>query len=84
MTPPEYLNADQIAAELGVHVQTVQRAFRTGSLPGRKVGKAWRTTRVAFEHWLAGGPVPVPLDDTTAATALEQPAVRLETKTTGG
>lgn len=51
----DYLTAEQIAAELGVHPQTIQRAFRTGGLPGRKVGKSWRTTRAALDTWIAGG-----------------------------
>lgn len=60
-----YLTADQIAAELGVHVQTVQSYFRTGGLPGRKIGHSWRTTRAAFDQWLTSGPVPAdgPHDD---------------------
>jgi len=55
---PAYLDAETIAAELGVHIQTVQRYFREGLIPGRKIGKQWRTTRAAFDAWLTGGPVP--------------------------
>jgi predicted DNA-binding transcriptional regulator YafY len=70
---PEYVTAEQIAAELGVHPQTAQRYFREQGLPGRKIGKSWTTTRAAFTEWLTGGhgnrPAP-----------LEQPAVPLETK----
>lgn len=53
---PEYLTAEQIAAELGVHIQTVQRWFRTGSLPGRKITRSWTTTRDAFDRWMLGQP----------------------------
>lgn len=70
----EYLDAEQIAAELGVHLQTVQRYFRDGSLPGRKVGHRWRTTRSALDAWLAGSPPPSP-------TSIETPThPTLETK----
>jgi len=60
LPPPgdRYLTADQIAAELGVNVQTVQGYFRTGGLPGRKIGHRWRTTRRTFDEWLTSGPVP--------------------------
>lgn len=54
--PPEYINAEQIADELGVHVQTVQRYFREQGLPGRKIGKSWTTTRAALDGWLTGAP----------------------------
>ena len=55
-TGPEYLNAEQIAAELGVHVQTVQSYFREQGLPGRKIGRSWTTTREALGLWLLGSP----------------------------
>lgn len=69
-----YLTADQIAAELGIHVQTAQAYFRTGGLPGRKIGHSWRTTRAAFDAWLTSGPIPTdgPHDD--AGPHLEVPA----------
>jgi excisionase family DNA binding protein len=54
--PTEYLSAEQIAAELGVHVQTAQRYFREQGLPGRKVGRSWTTTRAALDQWLTGAP----------------------------
>lgn len=65
---PEYLTAEQIATELGCHVQTIQGYFRDGAIPGRKIGKSWRTTRSAFDKWLTGGPVPAgPVVDRTGA-----------------
>lgn len=63
----EYVDAEQIAAELGVHLQTAQRYFRSGGLPGRKVGHRWVTTRAALNTWIAGGPPPSP-------TAIETPS----------
>lgn len=60
---PEYVTAEAIAAELGVHPQTAQRYFREQGLPGRKIGKSWTTTRAAFTEWLTGaGNRPVPLE----------------------
>jgi excisionase family DNA binding protein len=50
----DYLTAEQIAAELGVHPATVRRYFREGEdrIPGRRFGKSWMTTRAAFDAWL--------------------------------
>lgn len=72
---PEYLTSDQIAAELKVHPQTVQRYFREGGLRGRKIGKSWRTTRAALNEWLTGGTPP-----TTGGVVIERPGIDLETK----
>lgn len=66
-----YLTADDIAAELGIHVQTVQRYFRDGLIPGRKLGKQWRTTRAAFDTWLTGGAIPTTLEGTASGVTLE-------------
>lgn len=74
----EYLTADDVAAELDVHVQTVLRHFREGSLPGRKVGRGWRTTRAALNAWVTGVPVvPGPMDlerPPTIALEVKEPA----------
>ena len=75
MTDPadEFVSSDQIAAELGVHPQTVQRYFREGGLPGRKIGKSWTTTRAALRDWLTGAPA-------AGAAPLERGGVPLERK----
>ena len=52
---PRYLTADQIATELGVDVQTVQRLFRDGDLPGRKIGRGWRANRTDLDAWIRAG-----------------------------
>lgn len=64
---PDYLTAEMIAVELGVHPQTAQRYFREQGLPGRKIGKSWTTTRAAFDHWMTGGHGnrPQPLEHTS-------------------
>ncbi len=69
---PEYLTAETIAAELGVHPQTVQRYFREGGLPGRKIGKSWTTTREALTAWLTGSKsAPPPAVETPSLPPLE-------------
>lgn len=50
-----YVTAAALAEELGCNVQTIQKAFRTGDLEGRKVGHDWTTTRDAVARWLHGG-----------------------------
>lgn len=71
---PAYLTSEAIAAELGVHVQTVQRYFREDGLPGRKIGKSWTTTRAALDAWLTGTAAAV------GDTHIHHNAVPLETK----
>ncbi len=72
-----YLTAEQISAELGVHLQTVQKYFRDGGLPGRKVGNHWQTTRAALDRWIEGGNAN---DPASAFPALERAEIDLETK----
>jgi excisionase family DNA binding protein len=46
------LNVADVAEYLGVEQTTVQRWCREGSLPGMKIGKAWRIRREALEEFL--------------------------------
>ena len=48
----EVLNAQETAAFLGVHVETVRRLARSGALPSFKVGKNWRFRRDALLQWI--------------------------------
>ena len=41
-----------MAALLGVSVDTVYDLLKSGELPGRKVGRTWRTTRSAVLRWM--------------------------------
>lgn len=68
MADSQPVTAEWIAEHLGVSIHTIRRHFRTGSLPGRKVGKSWTTTRSALDAWLVGG----------NARALEDGESRLE------
>lgn len=71
-----YLTSSQIALELGVHEQTAQRYFRSGGLPGRKIGHSWMTTRAALDAWLTA----TTGDPTDPAGQLETQQVTLEHK----
>lgn len=51
----DVLNVDDAAELLSVSPWTVREQARQGHLPGRKVGKEWRFSRVALLTWLAGG-----------------------------
>lgn len=68
MTGSQPVSAEWIAAHLGVSIHTVRRHFRSGSLPGRKVGKSWTTTQSALDRWIEGG----------NAAALETPEASLD------
>jgi excisionase family DNA binding protein len=48
----DVLNAQQAAAFLGAHVETIRRLARRGGLPSFKVGKDWRFRREALVRWL--------------------------------
>jgi excisionase family DNA binding protein len=41
----EILTATEVAAWLGQHLETVQRAAKSGRLPARRIGKEWRFLR---------------------------------------
>jgi excisionase family DNA binding protein len=48
----DILNVHGIAALLEVSTDTVYELLLSGELPGRKVGRQWRTTRNAVMRWL--------------------------------
>ncbi|MFZ2614760.1 MAG: helix-turn-helix domain-containing protein, partial [Anaerolineae bacterium] len=48
----DLLTAQEVADYLGLHLVTVRDMLRTGKLPGRKVGREWRTLRSELEAWL--------------------------------
>lgn len=59
-TPPRpFTTADQIATHLGVNINTVRTWFRTGQIPGRKIGhNGWTTPTTTYEEWLNTHPRP--------------------------
>jgi len=52
MTLDDLLTAQEVADYLGLHLVTVRDMLRAGKLPGRKVGREWRTLRSELEAWL--------------------------------
>jgi len=49
---PEVLDVAAAARFLTVSQDTVYALFKTGELPGRKVGRKWITTRAAVIRWI--------------------------------
>ncbi|MDP8922274.1 MAG: helix-turn-helix domain-containing protein [Chloroflexota bacterium] len=69
MGEKDVLNVDQAAELLSVSPWTVREQARQGHLPGRKVGKEWRFSRVALLTWLAGGGSDLAMGHGRAASA---------------
>ena len=51
--PPEIMNADQAAQFLQIDEKTVVELAEAGTLPGKKLGTAWRFSRDALVAWLS-------------------------------
>ena len=51
---PEYLTADEVAAQLRLNPKTVRRMLADGRVPRRKLGKKWRTSARALEKLIEG------------------------------
>jgi len=51
---PDILDVQKAAALLTVSADTVYDLFKSGELPGRKVGRKWITTRSALMRWIEG------------------------------
>ena len=51
--PPEVMNTEQAAQFLQVEEKVVIELAEAGKLPGRKLGKDWRFSRVALVAWLS-------------------------------
>jgi excisionase family DNA binding protein len=46
------LDVNGIAGLIGISADTVYDLLKSGELPGRKVGRTWRTTRSAVMRWM--------------------------------
>lgn len=46
------LSAQEVADAVGVPIETVWSAAKTGSLYGRKLGREWRFTVPAVREWI--------------------------------
>jgi excisionase family DNA binding protein len=51
-TEREALTPAEVAAYLKIGLDKVYRALAAGEIPGRRVGKVWRTPRWLLEDWL--------------------------------
>lgn len=49
---PPVLTTEQAAELLGLSPFTIREYARTGKIPAKKVGKAWRFSRDALIRWL--------------------------------
>jgi excisionase family DNA binding protein len=49
---PDILDVHGVAALLAVSTDTVYELLKSGQLPGRKVGRGWKTTRSAVMRWM--------------------------------
>ncbi|HEY0481813.1 MAG TPA: helix-turn-helix domain-containing protein [Kofleriaceae bacterium] len=52
--PPEVMNAEQAGQFLQIAEAVVIELAEAGTLPGRRLGNAWRFSRAALVAWLAG------------------------------
>lgn len=48
----DYLTAEEIAAKLRLHPQTIRTWCRTGDMEAEKVGKQWRITHAAYDAFM--------------------------------
>jgi excisionase family DNA binding protein len=51
----EVLNVEEAAELLGVSAWTVRDLAHRGELPARKIGRAWRFSRLALLDYVADG-----------------------------
>lgn len=65
----EVLGFEEAAAFLGVSTKTFAKVMRSEDLPGRKVGREWKFSKVALLHWLASGRTRDYQDDEPAGEA---------------
>ena len=55
---PDILTAEELAARLGLDVQTVRDLAGAGVLPGGRAGRRWLFSWAAVYTWIAGPGVP--------------------------
>jgi excisionase family DNA binding protein len=72
----EVLDVPMTAALLTVSTDTVYDLFKSGELPGRKVGRKWITTRSAVLRWIESSS-----EQDTLARAIERGDRRTVTET---
>ena len=50
---PEVMTIDDLAGYLQVSKSSLYKLAQEGRVPGQKVGRHWRFSRVAIDRWLA-------------------------------
>lgn len=50
---PSVMNVEEVADYLRVAPATIYRLAQQGKIPGAKVGRSWRFSKVMIDHWLA-------------------------------
>jgi excisionase family DNA binding protein len=55
-TGSQFLETDEVSAELHVSAEVVRQWIRQGKIPAVRIGKRWLVRREAFERWIAAQP----------------------------
>ena len=58
-TEDQIMTVEEVALYLKVAKSTVYKLAQEGKLPGRKVGGAWRFSRVSLDEWMRERPLPL-------------------------
>lgn len=54
-TPPVWLTRPEAAAYIGVHINTLDRHIKAGTIPAHRIGRAVRVHRAELDAALTGG-----------------------------
>jgi excisionase family DNA binding protein len=49
---PQMLTPDDVAARLKMNPDHIRRLFRSGEIPGVKIGRAWRVSSDKLAAWI--------------------------------
>ena len=49
----ETLTPSEAGLYLNLHVRTIYRLAREGTIPGRKIGRRWRFKKDTLDEWLS-------------------------------
>lgn len=52
--PPEVMTISDLAEYLQVSKSSLYKLVQGGKVPGQKVGKHWRFSRIVIDRWLQG------------------------------
>lgn len=52
---PAILTAEEAAAFLRVHLNTVKKLLADGTLPGKKIGRQWRIDKADLKRYMESG-----------------------------